>query len=81
MKKLIIIALLVSNTAYAQGPVPVSPPVPEINLKVTQPELDLISEGLQTQPFGKVVPLINKLRQQIMDQQPKPPVTPPVNEK
>lgn len=44
----------------------------EWTLKVTPSELDLISEGLQTQPFGKVVPLMNKLRQQIVDQQPKP---------
>lgn len=58
-------------------------PVTEITLKVTPGELDLISEGLQTQPFGKVVPLINKLRQQVMEQQPKPvvptvPINPPV---
>lgn len=53
-------------------------PVPELTLKVSPAELDLISEGLQTQPFGKVVPLINKLREQIIAQQPKPvvPVAP-----
>jgi hypothetical protein len=28
---------------------------------------------LQTQPFGKVYPLIQKLREQILAQQPKPP--------
>lgn len=57
-------------------------PVPELTLKVTAPELDLISEGLQTQPFGKVVPLINKLRQQIVDQQSKPAAeAPKVEEK
>lgn len=44
----------------------------ELVLKVTPSELDVISEGLQTQPFGKVVPLMNKLRQQVIDQQPKP---------
>lgn len=56
----------------AQQPAPVAVPTPEIILRVTQSELDLISEGLQTQPFGKVVPLINKLRDQIIAQQPKP---------
>lgn len=82
MKRLIIAALLCSSVVYAQPAptlpqsAPVSPP-PEITLKVTQPELDLISEGLQSQPFGKVVPLINKLRTQIMEQIPKP-VAPPV---
>lgn len=77
MKRLIIIALLVSSAAYAQpAPQPVPLPPNEITLKVTQLELDLISEGLQTQPFGKVVPLLNKLRQQIIDQMPKP-VEPP----
>lgn len=44
---------------------------PEYVLKVTPTELDIISEGLQTQPFGKVVPLINKLRDQVIAQQPK----------
>lgn len=71
MKRLIIAAAICLPTlAFAQPTIPPSP-VPELILKVTPPELDLISEGLQTQPFGKVVPLINKLRQQIVDQQPK----------
>ena len=63
MKKLLIILLLLPTAANAQ-----------IRLDVTQAELDIISEGLQTQPFGKVVPLINKLRDQILAQQPKPVV-------
>ena len=62
-------ALLLATPAMAQQP-------NEYTLKVTPAETDLISEGLQTQPFGKVFPLINKLRQQIIDQQPKP-VDPP----
>lgn len=67
MKKYLLLATIMLPTlAFAQ--------TPELTLKVTQPELDIISEGLQTQPFGKVVPLINKLRQQIIDQQPKPVV-------
>lgn len=43
----------------------------EFNIKLTPAELDIISEGLQTQPFGKVVPLINKMREQIVAQTPK----------
>lgn len=70
MKRYLLLATIILPTlAFAQ-----TPNVPELTLKVTQPELDIISEGLQTQPFGKVVPLINKLRQQIIDQQPKPVV-------
>lgn len=42
---------------------------PEYVIKITPPELDVISEGLQTQPFKQVVPIINKLRQQVIDQQ------------
>lgn len=65
----------------AQPTTSIQPPpvaVPELILKVSPTELDLISEGLQTQPFGKVVPLINKLREQIIAQQPKPVEAPKV---
>lgn len=69
---------LVSYAAYSQqAPVPVQPQAPEIVLRMTQQELDIVSEGLQTQPFGKVAPMINKFRQQIIDQQPKPADTEP----
>lgn len=76
MKKALIIAgICLPTMLYAQQvnqPVatPVTPPV-EYSLKVTSTELDLISDGLQSQPFGKVLPLMNKLRQQVLDQQPK----------
>lgn len=53
---------------------------PEYVLRVTPQELDIISEGLQSQPFKVVVPIINKLRQQIVDQQPKPVEAPKVEE-
>lgn len=80
MKRLIILATMLPTLAFAQTTtIQPSQSVPEWTLKVTPPELDLISEGLQTQPFGKVVPLINKLRQQIVDQQPK--LVAPVEEK
>jgi len=48
----------------------------EYQLKVSPAEVDIISEGLQTQPFGKVYPLINKLREQVLAQQPKQPEAP-----
>lgn len=71
MKRLIIIiALCLPTIAFAQ-----QQPQPELILKITPPELELISDGLQTQPFGKVVPLMNKLRLQIQEQQ-KPPEKP-----
>jgi len=41
----------------------------EYTVKITPADADLISEGLQTQPFGKVFPLMNKLRSQILEQQ------------
>ena len=43
----------------------------ELTLHVTPAELDLISEGLGTQPFNKVVPVIQKLRAQMLEQQQK----------
>ena len=52
----------------------------EYSIKVTPADVDLISDGLQTQPFGKVFPLMNKLRSQIIEQQQaaqKPAVEPP----
>lgn len=76
MKKYILLAMgataIGANDLQAQ---PVSQPQTEIILKVTPPELDILSEGLQTQPFGKVMPLMNKLRQQVLEQQ--KPVVPP----
>jgi hypothetical protein len=69
MKKMLLISALLITPAYAQQPA-------EFNLKVTAAEIDVISEGLQTQPFGKVFPLINKLRQQVIEQS-KPPAEAP----
>ena len=69
MKKLFVIVALLATPAMAQQP-------NEYHLTVTPSELDVISDGLQTVPFGKAFPLINKLRDQIVAQQPKPPVPP-----
>lgn len=44
----------------------------EVILKVTPEEIEIISSGLQTQPFGKVAPLMQKLRDQVVAQQIKP---------
>lgn len=63
---------IVLATAFACVPLTAMAQVQDYSIKVTSAELDLISEGLQTQPFGKVFPLINKLRDQIIAQQPKP---------
>lgn len=67
---IMIMLMITAEPAFAQQPV-------EYQLKVTPAETDIISEGLQTQPFGKVFPLINKLREQIIAQQPKPVVADP----
>lgn len=70
MRKTILIAALMLLTMAIAQTAPV-----EYTLKVTQEELVVISEGLHTQPFGKVAPLMNKLQKQVMDQQ--RPVEPP----
>lgn len=41
----------------------------EYNIKLNSVELDLIGEGLGTQPYKQAAPLINKLRQQVIEQQ------------
>jgi hypothetical protein len=69
MKKILLISALFVTPAFAQQP---AAQPSEYQLKVTPAEVDLLSEGLQTQPFGKVFPLINKLRAQ----QPKPETKP-----
>jgi hypothetical protein len=73
MKKILLISALFVTPAFAQQP---AAQPSEYQLKVTPAEVDLLSEGLQTQPFGKVFPLINKLREQIIAQQPKPETKP-----
>jgi hypothetical protein len=67
MKKTLVLICLVVSPAYAE----------EYMLKVDANELNLISDGLMTQPYGKVMPLMQKLREQYIAQQPKPPVQAP----
>lgn len=64
MKKLLLITacIIMPTMCLAQQP-------PEYILKVTPAEVDLISKGLGTQPFNDVVPVINKLRSQVLEQQ------------
>lgn len=50
----------------------------EYNLKVTPIELDVLAKGLETQPYKDVVPLLQKLREQITSQQAKAPEPIPV---
>lgn len=76
MRKTILIAALMLPTITAAQTQPT-----EYVLKVTPQELDVISEGLQSQPFKLVVPIINKLREQVIKQQTPAVVTPAVPEK
>lgn len=90
MRKLFLTAIFfgaLGASAFAQDPTPpTSPPKPaqqrEYTLKVTDEDLNLLAAGLQTQPYGRVAPLINKLQAQIIEQQrtasaaPPPPVAP-----
>lgn len=50
---------MLQNSCFAQ----------EYNIKLNSVELDLIGEGLGTQPYKQAAPLINKLRQQVIEQQ------------
>jgi hypothetical protein len=69
-------ALLMHNGAFAQ---PAQQPLPDkYNITLTPQELDLIGNGLGSMPFKDAAPLINKLREQVMAQQPKPVEKPPV---
>lgn len=59
MKYILIISLLLSATiAHAQ----------ELNLKVSQPEADVIWKGLRKLPVEEVEALMQKLRQQVVEQ-------------
>lgn len=69
MKKMFLIGSILAYCGQA-----IAQPV-EYTFKVTGDELNIISEALIKEPFNKVVGLIGKLRQQIVEQQqPKPPI-------
>lgn len=65
MKKALAFSLIVlAAPAYAQQAAPV-----EYNLKLTAQEVDILGEALGTLPYSKVAVLIQKIRQQIVEQQ------------
>lgn len=70
------INLLMAGLIFLATPMPVQAQgqqPSEFTIKIAPAELDLIGKGLGKLPFEDVAPLIQKLRQQVMDQQ-KPPV-------
>jgi hypothetical protein len=77
IKYLAVAALITMPTlAIAQsGPAPIAPQ--ELVFKVTPDEANLISDGLQEMPLKKALPLLNKLRNQVAEQQ-KPVEAPKV---
>lgn len=67
--------VLLSAVAFLPVPANAETPV-EVNIKLTSQELDLIGTALGSQPYNQAFPLMNKLRQQWIDQQPKEAVVP-----
>ncbi len=73
MKYLLILSLLLLPTiSVAQ----------ELNLKVTQPEAEIIWKGLRKLPVEEVEVIMSKMRQQVSEQtQPKPAEPKPNDQK
>lgn len=79
MKKLLIMsAVLISTAAFAQAPSP-----QEFNLKINSQQLELLGKALGKLPFDEVAPLMQQLRQQVVEQSLPKPVDkkPPKDEK
>lgn len=72
MKYALIALMLSSSVALAQQPEKI------FNLKVKESWLNIISKGLQTQPFGEVFPLMQDIQNQIIEQ--NKPVEKPAEE-
>lgn len=68
---IIIASGLVAFAATAQQQSPAQIPT-EYTIKLTPAELDLIGNGLGSIQFKDAAPLINKLREQVLEQKPKP---------
>lgn len=62
--RIVIVTCLMAVPACAQ-----QQPTQEYTIRLTAQDLDVIGAGLGEQPFNKAAPLINKLRQQVMEQQ------------
>ena len=71
MKRFVIALVFLATPAMAQNTQPT-----EYNLKLSPAELDIVGKALGTQPFNDAAPLLNKLRQQVVDQSPKPEAKP-----
>ena len=59
-----VVIVALSHSANAQAP-------SEYSLKVSPAEVDLIGKAIGFLPYNDAFPLINKLRQQVFEQQPK----------
>lgn len=60
-----VVIVMAATTAQAQTPVPPS----EYSIKLTAPEVDIVGKALGAMPYSEVALIIQKLRQQIVDQQ------------
>lgn len=65
-----VAAFVIPVYARAQAPV-------EYTIKLPGPELDVVGEGLGGLPYVKAAPILNKIREQVQEQQKKVEV--PVN--
>ena len=68
MKKSVLMMVLFPFPSFAQTALTPGQ-LSEYRIIVTSQELDLIGLGLGEQPFNKAAPLLNKLRQQVTEQQ------------
>lgn len=68
MKKLIIVLSFLPTLAFAQVPQPLI----EYTVKLTAAEIDIVGKALGKMSYEDVALLIQKLRQQIVEQQNKP---------
>lgn len=69
MRKLIMIAValtMIPLVSYAQ---PAAQQPQEYTIKLTTAEIDIVGKALGTLPYQEVALIIQKLRQQIVDQQ------------
>lgn len=71
---LIIVGMVLSTVAFSvlEASAQTQPSASYTFSNITPADVELIDAGLQTQPFGKVAPLMNKLREQVVQQQQKP---------
>jgi hypothetical protein len=73
MKKLVFTAIVAAAVAAASPSSAEQDASRSFDLKVTEQDVVILSEGLMAIPYGRVAGLINKLQAQIADQQKAPP--------